>query len=230
MIDRWTHVWIQPPLRYLAEKLKKANIQNTDVQTPDFQALDFQALDFQARVTPDQLTLIGFIIGLLTLPALMLEWYIVALVLILLNRILDGLDGALARLVGPTDAGGFLDITLDFLFYSVVIFGFALADPLQNALPAAFLIFCFIGTGSSFLAFAIMAEKHRLERVQFDNKSLHYLGGLTEGTETLLFYIAICLWPGWFPVLATGFGILCLMTTTTRIYGGYQTLKRNALS
>ncbi|CAM3627803.1 CDP-alcohol phosphatidyltransferase family protein [Parendozoicomonas haliclonae] len=201
MIDRWTHAWIQAPLKSLAKQL-------------------------HGRITPDQLTLLGFGIGALSLPLLLLEWYIPALVVILLSRIMDGLDGTLARMGQPTDAGGFLDITLDFLFYSLVILGFALANPAQNALAAAFLIFCFIGTGSSFLAFAIMAEKHQLERVQFDNKSLHYLGGLTEGTETLLFYVAICIWPQAFPTLATIFGILCLITTATRIYGGYQTLSK----
>ena len=71
-----------------------------------------------------------------------------------------------------------------------------------------------------------MAEKHQLERLQFENKSLHYLGGITEGTETLLFYIAICLWPGYFPVLAWCFGSLCLVTVLTRTYGGYRMLSK----
>ncbi len=200
MLDRWTHAWIQSPLKLTARKLS-------------------------ASVTPDKLTVAGFIIGMMSMPFLALEWYIPALMMILLNRTLDGLDGALARQRGATDAGGFLDITLDFLFYSAVIFGFALAIPTQNALAASFLIFTFIGTGSSFLAFAIMAEKHQLDRIQFESKSLHYVGGIAEGTETLLFYIAICLWPDCFPTLAWIFGGICLITAATRIYGGYHTLK-----
>lgn len=51
-----------------------------------------------------------------------------------------------------TDAGGFLDISLDFLFYALVPFGFILADPTHNALAGGWLLFAFIGTGSSFLA------------------------------------------------------------------------------
>ncbi len=99
-----------------------------------------------------ELTLVGFAIGVLALPFLALGWYGAALAAILLNRLLDGLDGALARRRGLTDAGGFLDIALDFLFYALVPFGFILADPLNNALAGGWLLFAFIGTGSSFLA------------------------------------------------------------------------------
>lgn len=109
------------------------------------------ALD-RPGISPDGLTLVGFAIGVLALPFLALGWYGAALAAILLNRLLDGLDGALARRRGLTDAGGFLDIALDFLFYALVPFGFILADPLNNALAGGWLLFAFIGTGSSFLA------------------------------------------------------------------------------
>ncbi|SQB40351.1 CDP-alcohol phosphatidyltransferase [Citrobacter koseri] len=88
-------------------------------------------------ITPDGLTLFGFAIGVLALPFLALGWYLAALAAIVLNRLFDGLDGALARRRGLTDAGGFLDITLDFLFYALVPFGFILAAPEQNALAGA---------------------------------------------------------------------------------------------
>jgi CDP-alcohol phosphatidyltransferase. len=79
-----------------------------------------------------------------------LGWYLAALVAIVLNRLLDGLDGALARLRGLTDAGGFLDIALDFLFYALVPFGFALAAPADNAIAAAWLLFAFMGIWQQF--------------------------------------------------------------------------------
>lgn len=87
---------------------------------------------------------------MLALPFLALGWYGAALAAIVLNRLLDGLDGALARRRGLSDAGGFLDISLDFLFYALVPFGFIVADPAQNALAGGWLLFAFIGTGSSF--------------------------------------------------------------------------------
>ncbi len=184
----------------------------------------------KTKMTPNQLTVIGFAVGLLAIPFLALQWWNLALAAILLNRILDGLDGALARYQGSsTSAGGFLDICLDFLFYAAVPVGFALADPAQNALPAAILLAAFIGTGSSFLAFAIAAEKYQLTKPQFEYKSFYYLHGLTEGTETILIFAAFCIWPEYFPWLAYGFAVAAGITVFTRVYGGYSTLKKQSV-
>ena len=177
------------------------------------------------RITANQVTLAGFIIGLFALPALALEEYSWALGFILINRIFDGLDGALARHQGITDCGGFLDITLDFLFYSMVPFGFVLANPEANAVAGAFLIFSFIGTGCSFLSFAVMASKRNIENPVYKQKSLYYIGGLTEGTETIGCFVLFCLFPEYFSTIAWVFGSLCWITTATRIWAGYQTLK-----
>ena len=170
------------------------------------------------------ITLFGFVIGMMVLPALYLGNTSLALVFVIINRVMDGLDGAVARVQGPTDLGGYLDITLDFIFYSAVIFGFALVNPVDNALAASFLIFSFMGTGSSFLAFAIMAEKRKIERLEYGRKSLYFLGGLAEGTETIVFLVLICLLPSHFAVMAYFFGMMCWITTATRIYAGYRTL------
>ncbi len=168
-------------------------------------------------VSANAMTVAGFAAGMLALPALAVQAYGAALALILLNRLSDGLDGAIARRRGATDFGGYLDIVLDFIFYAAVALGFALADPAANALAACFLIFSFMGTGSSFLAYAVMAAKRDRTSTERGPKSLYYLGGLTEGAETIALFVAICLWPGWFPVLAYGFGALCWLTTATRI-------------
>ncbi|MCF8481695.1 MAG: CDP-alcohol phosphatidyltransferase family protein [Rhodospirillum sp.] len=177
-------------------------------------------------LTANQLTVLGFLIGMAAVPLLAAQQSGLALGAILLNRVLDGLDGALARSTAPTPLGGFLDITLDFLFYAAVPLGFALADPATNGLPSAFLLFCFIGTGSSFLAFASIAAKEGLDPdARQGPKAIHYLGGLTEGTETIAALVLFCLFPESYPWLATGFGILCLITVGTRIWVGYRTFK-----
>ncbi|MEZ7276514.1 CDP-alcohol phosphatidyltransferase family protein [Pseudoalteromonas sp. 68 DY56-GL68] len=182
-------------------------------------------------VTADQLTLTGFILGLLAVPFIAFKLWNLALAAIILNRIFDGLDGALARYSNTSSSsGGFLDITLDFLFYAAIPFGFILADPQQNAIAGAILLVSFIGTGSSFLAFAVAAEKFHLEKPQFKNKSFYYLNGLTEGSETIALFIALCLWPSYFPVLASLFAVACTITIITRIYGGYSTLKHQELN
>lgn len=197
--------------------------------TPIIQPLLTPAVIFlhKRNINADQVTVAGLFIGLLALPLLAFGFFYSALAVIVLNRILDGLDGALARYAKQSSsAGGFLDITLDFLFYAAIPLGFILANPEQNAIAGALLLAAFIGTGSSFLAFAIAAEKFQLNKPQFKYKSFYYLNGLTEGTETIALFVAICLWPQYFAVLATLFSIACAMTIFTRIYGGYHTLKQ----
>jgi phosphatidylglycerophosphate synthase len=162
------------------------------------------------------ITVAGFLVGAAAWTALALAAYPLALVLIIANRVADGLDGAVARRLGPTDLGGYLDIVLDFLFYSGVPFFFAVGKP-EFALPAAFLVFSFVGTGCSFLAFAVIAAKRGITTQARGRKSIYYLGGLTEGTETLALFVAICLLPDWFAVLAWSFGSLCWITTVGRI-------------
>jgi phosphatidylglycerophosphate synthase len=175
-------------------------------------------------ISANAITLVGFAVGLLAVPCLALGWYGVALVAILLNRLADGLDGAVARRTRLTDLGGYLDIVCDFVFYAAVPFGFALASR-ENAVPAAFLIFSFAGTGSSFLAFAILAAKRNLATEAQGRKSLYYLGGITEGTETIALFIALCIVPAWFPALAYLFGALCWLTTITRMLSAWRSFR-----
>ena len=177
-----------------------------------------------AGVSANAVTAAGFAVGLLAVPCLALQWYGAALAVILLNRLGDGLDGAVARRTRLTDLGGYLDIVCDFVFYAAVPFGFALARP-ENAVAAAFLIFSFAGTGTSFLAFAILAAKRNLTTEAQGRKSLYYLGGLTEGTETIAVFIAICLFPAWFPPLAYLFGALCWLTTATRVLSARRSFR-----
>jgi phosphatidylglycerophosphate synthase len=172
----------------------------------------------------DQITIVSFGVGLLGVIFITRHHYLLGALLIVLNRLGDGIDGTLARLDGTTDRGAFLDICLDFLFYSAVVLGFALADPARNSLAAAFLIFSFVGTGSSFLAYAIMAERRSLADHRLPDKGFYYLGGLAEGTETIIFFIIICLFPPLFSILAWIFGVICLLSTAARIVYGYKTL------
>jgi len=170
-------------------------------------------------------TLGGFVIGIAALPLLAVGQFTAALIVILLNRLADGLDGAIARSLGPSDLGGYLDILCDFLFYGAVVFGFVLAAP-DNHIPGAFLLFSFIGTGSSFLAFAILAARHGWETSERGRKSFFHLGGLTEGSETIAFFIVVCLFPADFPVLAWIFGAACWVTTLGRAVSAWTFLRR----
>ena len=184
--------------------------------------LDPLARRLAARgVTADAMTLGGFALGVAAAGALAAGAYRVAPALILVNRLADGLDGALARRLGPTDRGAFLDIALDFVFYAMIPVGFALADPARAALPAAVLLLAFMGTASSFLAFAAIAGARQMKAPTFPTKGLYYLGGLTEGAETIALFFAMCLWPRAFPALAYAFAALCLATTLMRWRWGW---------
>jgi phosphatidylglycerophosphate synthase len=173
-------------------------------------------------VTADEVSMLGFGLGLITLPMLWLNIYPFALFFLAVNRVCDGLDGALARLQGPTDRGAFLDISLDFLFYAVFPLGFAFADPSRNALAAAVLITAFVGTGSSFLAFASVAAKRGLVAEDYPSKGIYYLGGLTEGAETIAVFTLMCLIPQAFAPLAVLFALACFLTTGLRWLQGWE--------
>jgi phosphatidylglycerophosphate synthase len=176
-------------------------------------------------VSADALTWTGFALGLAAAGAIAFGHFLSGLALLLLSRLMDGLDGAVARATQATDRGGFLDITLDFLFYASIPLAFAVADPLANALPAAVLLASFMGTASSFLAFAVLAEKRGMTSTALPGKSFYFLGGLTEATETIVAFAAMCLWPAAFAPIAYGFAALCGITTALRIRWGLQALR-----
>lgn len=176
-------------------------------------------------VSADAVSVAGFALGLLAAVAVALGWPALGLALFLLNRIADGLDGAVARHAGITDRGGFLDIVFDFIVYAAMVCGFALLDPAANALAAAILLCAFMGTGSSFLAFAIMAGRRGLVTEARGKKSLYYLGGLAEGSETIAFLALACLFPSVFPILAWVFAAMCWLTTGARIATGWRLLR-----
>lgn len=176
-------------------------------------------------VRADWVTAVGAVCGLGAGIAVACGWYLLALLLGALRSVCDGLDGAIARATRTTGRGAFLDAVADFLFYAAVPLGFAIADPGVNALPAAFLLACFLGTGASFLAFAVQAERRGLTNTRLPQKGFYYLGGLTEGSETLACFGLMCVWPSAFPVLATVFGGLCLITVGARVRYGIRALE-----
>lgn len=168
--------------------------------------------------TADGMTAMGLGLGLgaaLVLALGLPGW--LALPPLLAGRLADGLDGSIARAGRKTDFGGYLDIMADFLFYGAVPFAFAWAAPEANALAASFLLFSFYANGASFLGFAVLAEKRGMVTSDRGEKSLYFTAGLLEGSETIMFFTALCLWPGAFAPLSWGFGALCLLTAAARV-------------
>jgi len=201
MLDRFTTRLIRPAVQALARPLLRWG------------------------VLPNHITWAGFALGVLAAACVASQAWMPGLALLLCSRLCDALDGAVARASESSTAlGGFLDIALDFVFYALMVLAFALADPTRNALAAAVLLTAFVGTGSSFLAFAALAAQRGLHNPQHPEKSFYFLGGLTEATETLAVLCAMCIWPTYFAPLAYGFAALCFFTWLGRIAAGVRVL------
>jgi len=175
------------------------------------------AMAARAGFSANAVTIASFIVGLAAAASIAGGWFAAGLFLILASRFGDALDGAVARIDGKTDLGGYLDIVLDFFFYGAVPMGFVLADPAANAVAGAVLILSFYVNGSSFLAYAIMAERRGLETAARGPKSLYFTTGLAEATETIAAFALACIFPGWFPVIAWIFAAMTLYTALARI-------------
>jgi phosphatidylglycerophosphate synthase len=194
MIDRHLRPLIDPPLGLAGRGLARAG------------------------VSADAVSVAGMILGLLAGGLIALDQTLPALALILLSRLADGLDGAVARAGSAgSDFGGYLDIVSDFVFYAAIPLGFVLADPALNGAAGAFLLAAFYINGASFLGFATLAEKHRLTTTANGRKSFFHATGLLEGTETIALFVLVCLVPAVFAASAWVFGALCLLTASLRV-------------
>lgn len=179
-------------------------------------------------VSANAVTLTGLGFGLAMAVVVALSGPAVfAIVFLALSRLADGLDGAVARASSKTDFGGYLDIFCDFVFYAAIPFAFALRDPSNNAVVAAFLIASFYVNAASFLGFAIMAEKNGLATDAQGQKSLYYAAGLLEGTETIVFFLFVSVFPSSFSVGASAFGILCVITALARVFWARKVIEQH---
>ncbi|WP_106746555.1 CDP-alcohol phosphatidyltransferase family protein [Yoonia maritima] len=198
MLDRYARRLIDPPLNKLGQGLAARGI------------------------TADFITLSGLFLGGVAAVFIALDAPRVALVPLLLSRVADGLDGAVARATRKTDFGGYLDITVDFLFYGLIPMAFVWMSPATNGAAGAFLLASFYFNGASFLGYAILAEKHGHKTDAQGQKSLYYSNGILEGTETIGFFVVLCLLPSYFAPLSWVFGALCFATATLRLYAAKQ--------
>lgn len=199
MLDRYARTLIDPPLNAAGRMIAARGISANDV------------------------TLIGLGLGLIAAVCIACGAVVLALFPLLASRIADGLDGAVARATRKTDFGGYLDIAADFLFYGAIPAAFVFADPAGNGAAGAFLLTAFYFNGTSFLGFAILAEKHGHKTNAQGQKAFYYSNGILEGTETIVFFVLLCLFPTHFAPLAYVFGTLCFATAILRIYGAKQT-------
>lgn len=193
MLDRHIRPLIDPPLNWLGREIARAGI------------------------SANMVSLIGLAFGLAAAAAIVLELFLLAILLIMASRLADGLDGAVARASHVTDFGGYLDIVCDYVFYASIPLAFVALDPEAHGIAGAFLLLSFYVNGGSFLGFSILAEKKQMRSTAHGVKSLYFTGGLLEGTETIAFFVLLCLIPHFFASLAWGFGFLCIITAIARV-------------
>ena len=201
MFDRHLQKFTQKPLAFLGGMLLK-------------------------KISANQVSLIGFIFGILMCICISLQLFSFALFFLILNRVCDGLDGVMARMTTPTHLGSYLDIVFDFIIYSGFVLVFGLFDT-SNLLISSILLFSYICTGTTFLTQAIIQPK--IDKFQnnesFDDeisKGFLYTAGLIEGTETILFMLLCLLFPDIFMFIGLIFSFLCLLTATSRIIIFYK--------
>lgn len=172
----------------------------------------------QKNITATELSVFGFVIGMMAVNFLAMNMYFEALICIIINRFCDVLDGAVARCHGVTEFGKFIDTTLDFIFYGGVIFGFALANE-NNAQAACFLLFAFMASATTMLTYGIIDQKSA------DVKSSpFYLGGLAQGFETLTAFVILCIMPFAFMPISILLGCWCLIKALVIISRAYYKL------
>ncbi len=200
MLDRTLHTLVQGPLMPLGHALAGLGIR------------------------ADWVTIAGFALGAASFPFLLVQWYEAALLFLILNRVFDGLDGAVARaersrLPAGTPAtgsfGGYLDIVADFAFYGGFVLFFGLGRP-EDLGFAAILLAAFYVSGGSFLAYAAIEARGGHDPKSDTGKAFAYAAGLAEGAETILFFALFCLFPEQFGILALIFAALCVVTGLAR--------------
>lgn len=167
--------------------------------------------------TANSVTILAWSTGVVATISIAYEYYITGMIILLLSRIADGLDGAVAKASKTTDFGGYLDIVLDFFFYGAIPLGFVFANPGENAVAGAILIFSFYFNGSTFLAYSALAEKRQHTSEVRGVKSLYFTTGLAEATETIAVFVLFCLFPDWFSEIAYIFAAVCFYTSLSRI-------------
>ncbi|MDG1467181.1 MAG: CDP-alcohol phosphatidyltransferase family protein [Alphaproteobacteria bacterium] len=192
MIDAKLNNYLRPYLIFLAKIIIKLNI------------------------SANIITFLGFFFGLCCFYSIINFYFMSALLFLFLNRFCDGLDGTVARLLGPTDIGAFYDITLDFLFYSLFPIAFIFID-IKNTYAICFLLLSFVSTQTTFLASAWIIEKNKFLVSTKQKKSFFYIGGITEGFETIICFILMLFFYESVEIIAYIFGILCWITSISRL-------------
>ena len=172
-------------------------------------------------VTPMQVTIIGFIFGLLSPLCLCQQYYALGMIFWIINRILDGVDGTIARVTNTqSDLGGYVDIVCDFIVYALIPIGLVYANPSPfSYLIVSLLEATFFVNAASLMVLSSILEKRALgSKVQGEMTTVTMPTGLIEGTETIVFMSLSILFPSYIDTLHILFGLGVIVNIIYRVY------------
>ncbi|HAX18149.1 MAG TPA: CDP-alcohol phosphatidyltransferase [Actinobacteria bacterium] len=171
-------------------------------------------------INPEHITYCAFIAGTASAAAVIYGYLLPGLFLWILNRILDGLDGALARRYKKqTDKGAYLDIMADFAVYAMIPISFALKTNLKEIwIAAVFLLGSFYINTASWLYLSAILEKRRKEADNGILTSVVMPKGLVEGFETIIFYSLFFIFPSYLILLFSIMSVMTMISTMQRVY------------
>lgn len=191
------------------------------------------ALMDRSGLTADRLTAVGLILGLGSAAAAAATWWWSSVSLWLVSRLADGLDGPMARLQRARDpgqsdsgAGGFFDITADFLVYGSTVVGVAFGASAAYGAPwwpFLLVLLAYYVNGTAFLAFSSIAE--RSGRTLDDGRSLSFLGGLAEGAETIVVHSLWLIFSAVAWQIALVWAAVVFVSAAQRMVAGYRSLR-----
>ncbi len=186
---------------------------------------------FLGRVSPNLITIIGLIIGLLTALTIFLSnlflqlnfiLIVISIVLMIISFFFDTLDGALARAKGKTIFGGILDIFCDRTVEIFIIISIVSTNLKDLIYPGLFSLGAIILCITMFL---LIGGAYNSEEINDKKKVIYYHGGLMERSETLIFFLAIVIFYFWRIILLWTFAILVFITALLRLRDAYLLFK-----
>ena len=178
----------------------------------------------ERHITATQVTLAGFAAAVLCATAVAYGYYVIGLVFLIVNRLADGMDGALARMTHPTDFGAYLDMVLDFVAFTAIAGSFAAGRP-DHAIAAVVVAASLMGLASTFLGFAVIAAARGLIP-DMQSKPFTMAGGIVETSEITVFLLIVLVMPDLFPTAAWIFSAACWVTMAQRIFEARATFER----
>lgn len=179
-------------------------------------------------VAPNAVTALACLAGLACAAAAWRRAYGPALALWAANRVLDGLDGTLARVHGrQTDIGGYLDLLLDFVVYAAVPAGLALGRPTPAALTAcvALLGAFYVNAASWMYLAAVLEARAAGAAARGERTTVTMPPGLVAGAETVVFYALFLAFPGHAPGLFALMAALVGLTVGQRVWWARRHLR-----